>query len=214
MLMRWLRGGSVGLLALTAVSQQVDAQQASTVTDPATGIRYERRYRTVEQPVVERRTEPQVVTTVRPETVTELEPVQQTYFTPVVRYQWEPRWQNVWNPFVAPTLSYQYRPRTHWEARTETYSRPRTTTRWVTEKRVVNQDRLVTAMRKQQVEEWVAVSPGPGPSVIPGGDGPSSNATRVARQPRVAPRGGGSMPPTVLGGDPYSTRPAGRTIYR
>lgn len=234
------RGGLIGCFAVSmcwvvVVGPEANAQSGQVVTDPETGIRYQRRYRTEEQPVVEQRTEPRVVTTMRPETVTEMESVQQTYFAPVVRYDWEPRWHNVWNPFVPATLGYHYRPRMQWEPRVQTYQRPKTTTRWVAEKRVVQESRLVTAMQQRQVEEWVAIGPGRSgagvaPQVLPG-DGtrmvqhraaatgltPASSARVASRNPSVPPArpSGDRMQPTVLGADPYRTTPAyGGTIYR
>ncbi|XZE53810.1 hypothetical protein SH139x_005579 [Planctomycetaceae bacterium SH139] len=202
-------GIAVGFgISVFVASNPLAAQNPNRVVDPLTGQTYERRFRTVERPSVETRLEPKVVTISRPEVVTELEPVHNTYFTPVVRYDWQPRWHNTWNPFVAPTLAYHYAPRTQWEARTETYNRPRTTTRWVAEKRVVNEPRRITTMRREQVEDWVAVSPGPGPQTIPGSGLEPQPATQVATLPTAPPARPkmGGMPPTVLNSDPYSTR--------
>lgn len=192
------------------------AEETNLITDPATGIVYRKEYKTVERPVVETRMEQKVVTVSTPQTVSELEPVSQTYFTPVVRYGLEPRWHGVWNPFVPDTLAYHYVPRTQWEARTETYNRVKTSTRWVAEQRVVNEPTRVVRMEKQQKEELVAVgvtTPSRAPNIsgtqvasLP----PSAGLTTISTGPvtYVAPpirteiRGG--MAPTVL--DPYSTR--------
>lgn len=196
------------------------AEDSNLITDPATGIVYRKQYKTVERPVVETRMEQKVVTVSTPETVSELEPVSQTYFTPVVRYGLEPRWHGLWNPFTPATLAYHYVPRTQWEARTETYNRVKSSTRWVAEQRVVNEPTRVVRMEQRQQEELVAVGV-TNPSGTPG-IGPSTSGTQVASLPTsaglsaistgpvtyVAPpirteiRGG--MAPTVL--DPYSTR--------
>ncbi|WP_164103991.1 hypothetical protein [Candidatus Laterigemmans baculatus] len=205
---------------------QAAAEDSNLITDPTTGIVYRKEFKTVERPVVETRMEQKVVTVSTPQTVNELEPVSQTYFTPVVRYGVEARWHGLWNPFKPATLAYHYVPQTQWEARTETYNRVKTSTRWVAEQRVVNEPTRVVRMEKQQEEQLVAV----------GVTNPSTSQTQVASLPPsaglttistgpvtyVAPpvrteiRGG--MAPTVL--DPYSTRvnvarsPGGTTFFR
>ncbi|HEV3021935.1 MAG TPA: hypothetical protein VGX76_05690 [Pirellulales bacterium] len=49
------------------------------------------------------------------------------YHLPVTEYRWEPRWRGRFNPFVQPSLTYRYVPRTHWETRTEVNKMPVTT---------------------------------------------------------------------------------------
>lgn len=214
------------------------AQDSSLYTDPQTGIQYRKQVRTVERPLVETRMEEKVVTYARPEVVTELEPATRTYFTPVVRYDWQPRWHGLWNPFSAPTLAYHYVPQTQWEARTETYSRYKTSTRWIAENRTVQEPKMVTTMQREQVVDWVAVgrvnpqsvpaSSFPGnqaPGLVPGpAAGPSTQVASLRGMPAgptttpptagLRPITSGGMPATVLG-DPYNTRPySSGTVFR
>ena len=200
---RWNRVVSICTgLSLSLAAAAVSGQDSNYQVDPVSGQRYERRVRMVERPTVEVQNQTREVTVSRPETVTELESVQHTYFTPVVRYGWQPRWHNVWNPFAAPTLAYHFVPHTQWEARTETYQRPRTSTRWITKRELVNEPRLVTSIRQERVEELVPVGGRAAPAAV------TSSPSRVATRP-------GAMPATVLGNDPYSTRSyGGVTVYR
>ncbi len=221
----WLVFCGSTLLAQLASGQDVASNRHY---DPATGITYERQIRTVDQPTVETVMESKVVTYSRPELVTETEPVTRNYWTPVVQYEWQPRWRGLWNPFTPATLEYQYVPQTRWEARSETYSRLKSSTRWISEQRVTNEPRLVTSIKKQQVEEWVAVgrsAPNSGnASTFAGTNANAIDSTRVATLPAnpnstlrplsaplqspsassIRPSLSGGMRPTVL--DPYSTR--------
>jgi hypothetical protein len=209
----------VAFCSSTMFAQLANGQAPSSNRhyDPATGITYERQIRTVDQPTVETVMESKVVTVSRPEVVTETEPVTRNYLTPVVQYEWQPRWRGLWNPFTPATLEYQYVPQTRWETISETYSRLKSSVRWTTEQRVVKEPRLVTSIKKQQVEEWVAVGqslPNSSTRVASLPTGTPANANSTLRPMSTLPSGTsasgirpglpGGMRPTVL--DPYSTR--------
>ena len=212
------RVGVLGCLAAllgTNLCQLGLGQDPNIHVDPNTGMRYQRKFRTVQKPVTETKMESKVVTISRPEVVTETEPVVTTYYAPVVRHAWQPRWKGLWNPFTPATLTYEFVPQTNWEARSETVHRLRTSTRWVSEQKVVQEPKLVTAMQENQEEYWVAIGPDPNFRAtqygIPGNGYPSG--TQVASLPSTSssnvvrptrPEISGGMPPTVL--DPYSTR--------
>lgn len=213
-----------GVLA-GAVCQTSWSQDPNIKTDPNTGMRYRRQFRTVQKPVTETKLESKVITISRPEMVTESEPVVTTYYSPVVRHSWQPRWKGLWNPFTPPTLAYEFVPQTNWEARRETKHRLTTSTRWVAEQKVVQEPKLVTAIQEDQEEYWVAIGPDPNfaPPAFNTPGISASSRTQVAALP--APSSGmrslqptrpaisGDMAPTVL--DPYSTRSYGTTpIYR
>lgn len=184
--------------------------QGDRRVDPVTGVEYQRQVRTVETPVVKSQLDSKVVTFSRPEVVSETVPVTNNYWTPVVRYEWQPYWRGLWNPFTPATLEYRYVPQTRWEARSETYQQVKTSTRWVSEQKVVQEPRLVTSIEKKQVEDWVAVA-------RPQNSYPQQGSQRLAA-PQSTPTRTAGLPPTVL--DPYSTRPtygswsSGGTILR
>jgi hypothetical protein len=189
-----------------------------------TGMMWRRQFRTVQKPVTETKLEPKMMAVSRPEVVTETEPVTTTYFTPVVRHTWQPRWKGMWNPFAPPTLAYELAPETTWQARSETLHRTKTSTRWVTENKVIQEPKLVTTIQENQEEYWVAIGPA---DANPAKRGSLNSSTQVgtqvaslpasASQPRTKqpgrPENSGGMPPTVL--DPYSTRTYSTTpIFR
>jgi hypothetical protein len=228
--MRWIFCGSILVFAFQAglgsgefSGSSAHAQDPNIRTDASTGIRYQRQFRTVNTPVAQTQMENKVVTISRPEVVTETEPVTSTYFTPVVRYGWRPRWKNTWNPFVPATLAYEFAPETTWEARSETTNRLKTSTRWVAKEEVIQEPKLVTGMRQEQVEDWIAL--GPDPNFRPG----QTAGTQIANLPAPSrmttprlstttqptrPEISGGMPATDLT-DPYSTRTyVAPTIYR
>lgn len=222
---KWSRFQAVCFVGLISgvVCHSVQGQDPNLRVDPNTGMRYQRKFRTVQRPVTETKLESKVVTISRPEVVTEAEPVVTTYYSPVVRHGWQPRWKGLWNPFTAPTLAYEYVPLTSWEARSETTQRLKTSTRWVAEQKVVQEPKLVTAIQEDQEEYWVAVGPDPTfrPQTYSPPGVPYNSGTQVASLPASAssrpqptrPAISGGMPPTVL--DPYSTRTYSTTpIYR
>lgn len=127
--------------------------QAGYVTDPATGIVYQKVTKTVERPVVETKTETRDQTIYRPQTVTETKPESRTVYTPVVEYEWQPRVHGRWNPFQRPTVQYHHVPNTRWEARNEIVERTNTRTEWVAEKRSIEvPQRIVRMQREQRVD--------------------------------------------------------------
>ena len=162
---------------------------------------------TVQQPYTEQRTVQREETVTRPRTTTEWDSVQETYYAPVVRYDWQPRWHHVWNPFVPATLAYHYTPRMQWEPRIQTVQLPRTATRWVQEKRLVDVPQMVAGTREVQRGRWVAMAP----------ESNAASTTRVATAPSTSNSQTfrGAMPVTNLGTDPYSRQTySAPTIFR
>lgn len=153
------------------------------MTDPETGIVYEKRVRSIEVPVTETRVEKRDQEVYRPQRVTETRPSTRTVFTPVVEHRWEPRVHNRWNPFVQPTLAYHHVPQTRWEARQETVQQTQTRTEWVAEKRTVEVPTQVTRMTRR---EEVAYQP-VGRVGSPATDNRSALAARLRPLPAGTP---------------------------
>ncbi len=145
------------LIVVSSGTSAAMAQDSGLYTDPATGIVYRKVQKTVERPVYETQVQTQESTTYRPETVVTTRPENRTVYRPVVSYGWEPRLTNRWNPFTQPTVVYDYKPRTHWEARTETVERREVSTNWVAETRKQNIPTQIVRMQREVKEEMEPV---------------------------------------------------------
>lgn len=146
-----------GCAVIGLVAPAATAQESGRFVDPETGIVYEKVQKTVERPVYETQMRTQETTTYRPETVVTTRPENRTVYSPVVSYGWEPRMANRWNPFVQPTVVYDYKPRTHWEARTETVERREVATNWVAETRKQDIPTQVVRLQREVKEEMAPV---------------------------------------------------------
>ncbi len=158
------------------------AQESGLYTDPETGIVYRKVQKTVERPVYETQVRTQESTTYRPETVVTTRPESRTVYSPVVSYGWEPRMTNRWNPFVQPTVVYDYKPRTHWEARTETVQRREVATNWVAETRKQDIPTQVVRLQREVKEEMEPVG-----RVAPQAQTPPPNSPEAAIAARLRP---------------------------
>ncbi len=119
-------------------------------TDPDTGVVYRKVVRTIDRPVVETQMQSLETTIYRPEVVVDSRPETRTVYAPVVSYGWEPRLRNGWNPFAQPTVVYEHVPRTHWEARSETYDRRETRTNWIPEKQRTEVPRQIVRIQREE----------------------------------------------------------------
>ncbi|QDS92127.1 hypothetical protein FF011L_08630 [Roseimaritima multifibrata] len=133
--------------------------------DPSTGNVYRKVQRTIERPVTQYRNETRERTIYRHQVSTQMQSEKRTYYSPRVEYGMAPYWKNRWNPFVQPTLAYQYVPMTRWEARSETIHRPTTVTKLVPEKQVDTVPVQVTENKKEAVVHYELVHGGPAASL-------------------------------------------------
>ncbi len=89
---------------------------------------------------------------------------------------------NRWNPFVQPTVVYDYKPRTHWEARTETVQRREVATNWVAETRKQDIPTQVVRLQREVKEEMEPVG-----RVAPPAQTPPPNSPEAAIAARLRP---------------------------
>jgi len=137
-------------MTLGIVSPTIGQDASGFFTNPDTGIVYRKVARTIDRPVVETKMQTQESTVYRPEVVVTNRPETRTVYTPVVTYSWEPRMTNAWNPFSKPTVVYEHKPRTHWEARTETVQRPESVTNWIAETRKVDVPQQIVRIQREE----------------------------------------------------------------
>lgn len=147
------------------------------------GVTYQVTRKVEKSPVVETRMQQQSQTVFETEYSTEMREVTKTVWVPVTEYVTEPRWHQWWNPFVEPYMTYDTRPVTRWELRTQTVREPVTTRRELPQERLVEVPVRSLGFVERPYEERIVVSK---PSVAPTPTGlPATTDPRYAQ--RAAP---------------------------
>jgi hypothetical protein len=156
------------------------------------GTTYRVTRRVEKRPVAETRTETRTETVYTTEYETELREASKMVWVPVTQYVTEPRWHHLWNPFVEPYVTYETRPVTRWELRTQTVREPITRRKDVPQAKIVQVPVRALGFVDQPYEERIVVT-------TPNGPADERYANREAASVRSAelPRLG--QPATTLG---------------
>ena len=223
----WLRSWSVvsvitiavGLAHCSLANAQQNkgaAQDSRFMTDPTTGIVYQKVVRSVEKPVWETKTETQQKTVYVPKTVTETVPRASNVFVPETDYVWQPVLHGRWNPFQQPTITYHHVPRTQWKQTTDVTTQTRTRVDYVAQTRTVQVPKLVASIKHEEQIDYVPVGRMPDPAgatqAAPRSNLPDAVAARlqpVAPNTQVDPIAGSLLPrpelPTPIFRGQYSS---------
>ncbi|MGE0756602.1 MAG: hypothetical protein AB7F89_17380 [Pirellulaceae bacterium] len=136
---------------------------AETVVE--NGVTYRVTRRVEKTPVANLHLEEHTQTVYRTESVTQFREQQRTVWVPVTEYQYQPRWTSPWNLFAASTPSYELRPVTRWEMRSEKILVPVTTQRVVPEQAVVQVPVRKLGFVDREIVEKIAVNTSAGQSL-------------------------------------------------
>jgi hypothetical protein len=121
-------------LALAFIAS-VNADEPRYVTE--NGVTYRETREVERRPTAETRWEERTQTVYKTEFVTELREQTQTVWVPITEYTYEPHNENWWNLLAEPKITYQLRPVTRWEPRTQTQRVPVTVQKVVPETKIV-----------------------------------------------------------------------------
>jgi hypothetical protein len=123
------------LLLSAILAANLPGEEPRFVTE--NGITYRETREIERRPKAETHWEERTQTVYKTEYVTELREQTHTVWVPITEYTYQPQWQNRFNLFAEPTVSYQLRPVTRWEARTQTQQVPVTVQKTVPETKIV-----------------------------------------------------------------------------
>lgn len=147
---------SVALLAfvmIACVATAVDAADVKTIVKDGYEITETTKTSTVWEPSYEDKKQTVQVQKFEPE----MQSMVQTYQVPVTEWVLEPQVVNRWNPFVTPSVQYQYVQRTRWETKQHTVQVPVYKPKWVNEERTVRVPQMVQKEREEIVRTKVAL---------------------------------------------------------
>lgn len=187
---------SVFGLVLIVVSASLRADETRFVVE--NGVTYRETRGVERRPTADTHVEDRTQTVYKTEYVTELREQTRTVWVPITEYAYEPRWQNWWNIFAEPTVSYQMRPVTRWEPRTQTERIPVTVQKVIPETKIVQMPvRTLGFAQREYVQRVVVNAPPASSPRSPAGiarqnELPSTNTGALAR-----PDSGPTNPSTV-----------------
>jgi hypothetical protein len=187
---------STALLALAMIASAATASDAADVKTfvkdgyqitetTKTSLVWEPSYEDKKQTVQVQKIEP------------EMQSMVQTYQVPVTEWVLEPQVVNRWNPFVTPSVQYQYVQRTRWETKQHTVQVPVYKPKWVNEERTVRVPQMVQKEREEIVRTKVALRDLPtmqnNSALVKSSPGFQANGSNAPLNPNADPNQGPRM---------------------
>lgn len=155
--MKW----SLTLCLLVVASLMSNLRGEETWYETKDGVTYQVTRRVEKKPVAETRTEYRTETVYSTEYETEIRETTRNVWVPTTRFVYQPRWHQWWNPFVEPYMTYEPRPVTQWELRTQTVREPVTRRRQIPLAKIVPVQTRELGFVDKPYEERIVVNSAP-----------------------------------------------------